>query len=408
MVSESPRITRLYTLLKILCRLAQSNSPLTSECIARAITTQPGQRRLLLDDRSFNDGTDGDPSFSAGLDKSGSYSGGIVFGEDTASNPMDEDSDQVGGRGLERSEHDSSQQRAVGLSTSDDSTSDIFTDGKAAAHSKDIDRSTDRSDGAHVLYIQMSLYPMTLAQYLLPSSPPNDNTKPRHCYHLLPSLRLLLAILTGLQYIHANHLVHRDIKPGNIFLSHPKMMPDTGYCDVSCYSCDRRGEEVFNRWLNPRIGDFGLVAQLAKEGLLDDAASCKPDGDSHKPVGTAYYRPPKWRGVHDSTTSSSSSSASPIDEKVDIFALGVVFTEMLWRCGTAMERVDMLKGLQRGSLPSGLRHKLEAEGFGVPVVEEVFTLVNAMVDPNPFERWTGERVKGTVEGLLGRLSSEIH
>ncbi|KAK7752617.1 hypothetical protein SLS62_005386 [Diatrype stigma] len=278
---------------------------------ARAITTQPGKRQLLLDDRSFDAGKDSDLSFSAGLEKPGSYSG-IVFGEDTASNPLDEESKRVGVQGLQWSEGNSSQQRALELSTSDDSTSDIFTDGKAAAHSKEVDHATDR-----------------------------------------------------------------------------------------------RGEEVFHRWLNPRIGDFGLVAQLAKEGLLDDAAYCKSDGGSHKPVGTAYYRPPKWRGVGDST-SSSSSNASPIDEKVDIFALGVVFTEMLWRCGTAMERVDMLKGLQRGSLPSGLRHKLEAEGLDNPVVEEVLTLINAMVDPNPFERWTGARVKKTVEGLLGRLSSWSH
>ncbi|RYP59801.1 hypothetical protein DL770_010137 [Monosporascus sp. CRB-9-2] len=215
----------------------------------------------------------------------------------------------------------------------------------------------------------------------------DDTATPRHCYHLLPTLRLLLAILAGLQYIHAKGLIHRDIKPGNIFLSEPQAVFHSGYCDVSCHSCAGHDDGLFSRWLNPRIGDFGLVAQLASEGLFveADSESYKPGADSHKPVGTAYYRPPVWKG--DATVGDSESGAGPEDEKTDLFALGVVFVEMLWRCGTAMERVAMLKGLQKGILPSGLEKSLQAEGLETTLVGDVIALARAMVDPIPAQRW---------------------
>ncbi|RYP10123.1 hypothetical protein DL765_008217 [Monosporascus sp. GIB2] len=140
------------------------------------------------------------------------------------------------------------------------------------------------------------------------------------------------------------------------------------------------------------------------EGLFmeADGGSYKPGTGSHKPVGTVYYRPPVWKG--DATVDDSESGAGLEDEKTDLFALGVVFVEMLWRCGTAMERVDMLKDLQKGILPSGLEKNLQAEGLEPTVVRDVLALAGAMVDPNPAQRWEGAQVKEAVEGLLGRLS----
>ena len=245
---------------------------------------------------------------------------------------------------------------------------------------------------------------MTLAEYI---GIPDSSRSPspiRHCFHLGPTLRLTLAILDGIQYIHANGFIHRDIKPGNIFLSQPEEVFRHGYSDVSCGTCHRDGKPL-TRFLNPRIGDFGLVAQLASEGLAveeEPGAAAR----AHEHVGTVPYCPPVWDGDDGDGHAGESRNFArrPDDEKTDIYALGVTLLEMLWGFTTKMERDDVLKKDLQRKIPSlGLREKLEAEGFDAAVVDDVLALVMAMVDPNPAQRWFGGQVRSALTGLLGRI-----
>ncbi|KAI2601847.1 kinase-like protein [Hypoxylon sp. NC1633] len=328
-------------------------------------------RRLLLDSSPFSQSADrSEPSMS----------GGIIFAEDTPSVlEGDEDNQRVSNR--QWFEEPSSDHGAI-ETPSLSNTSDIFTDGRSRTENIS-QRQEAFTAGGHTLYIQMSMYPMTLAQYISPS--PSRHDAPRHCFHLLPSIRLLHAVLAGLRYVHSKGFIHQDIKPGNIFLSSPEAESQGGYCDLSCNSCRRKADNIPPRWFNPRIGDFGLVSQLA-QGEVPQAGinTTTPD----KRVGTAYYRPPSSKGS--------------IDEKVDIFALGVVFIEMLCPCDTAMERVDILKNLQRGRIPQTVKVDLEGEGYAAEIVEEVVSLAGAMVDPNPDFRWSGSKVNEAIEAVLGK------
>ena len=273
--------------------------------------------------------------------------------------------------------------------------SEIFTDGQA--------RSIDHSDtsidhSVHVLHVQMSMYPLTLTQYLAPtpsnsssalSSPPR-----RHCFHLFPSLRILLGILCGLQYIHAKGLIHRDIKPGNIFLSAATtgtgIALSEGFWDVgSCPSCP----DAVPYYVNPRIGDFGLVSELAKSaepGLDDDAGH----GLGIKPVGTALYHPPV-----DETKAHRSRAA--IDEKLDVFALGIILVEMLCAFGTSSERTHVLRDMQDGKIPSSLAAEIEAEGVGDKGIgNNVRDCIKGMTLRDAKERWGCQKVKEAIEGIL--------
>ncbi|KAH7025777.1 kinase-like domain-containing protein, partial [Microdochium trichocladiopsis] len=436
----------------------------------------PRRQPKLLEHHPLHTASDSEPSFSDSPQQHEVSAGNdIVFGFDTNSGQPSAagHSSLAGPPGPQWSEQPGSTNRIEELSSSEgQDDSDIFTDGdRLGASARDIVPTgiTVPDPTVHVLHIQMSLYPMTLAQYLSPTRPPT------HCFHLIPSLRLLLSILTGLQYIHSKGLIHRDIKPGNIFLS--PASPSTtesshsGYCNVGdCDSCHAANtsssgtppttsssptsSSATNKsspiWLNPRIGDFGLVTQLAREGLSSSSpdsleqslsgvfgSEVSSDKDEHL-VGTMYYRPPRWPPSSQPSSPGrrrpeqppqppqpqqqpTRKSAKPrnLDEKLDIFALGVVLVEMLACCHTAMQRVDMLKAIQDGRIPAEdirrccavrdhhLRHqeqqKRQLEQQVVVengIADQVVALVEGMLALDPDERWNGSRVRAAVEKIL--------
>ncbi|MCS5616431.1 MAG: serine/threonine protein kinase, partial [Pirellulales bacterium] len=145
-------------------------------------------------------------------------------------------------------------------------------------------------------YIVMQLLDgTTLAAHLAASGPPP----------LAEVLRVGREIAEGLVAAHARGLVHRDIKPDNIFLE----------------GVDRR----------VRIIDFGL-ARAAE----DDTAKLTVEGAV---VGTPAYMPPERIGEES------------LDAKSDLFGLGVMLYEMLAGRlpfdGNSM--VAMLASIARGS-----------------------------------------------------------
>jgi hypothetical protein len=102
---------------------------------------------------------------------------------------------------------------------------------------------------------------------------------PEQALHLIPQ------ICDALQYAHEEGVVHRDIKPENILL-------------------DRRG--------NVKIADFGL-AKLVRRSAADLSLT-----GTHQVMGTLDYMAPEQR-----------SAPQDVDHRADIYALGVVFYEML-------------------------------------------------------------------------------
>ncbi len=140
--------------------------------------------------------------------------------------------------------------------------------------------------------------------------------------------RIFKGIVKGLHYIHEHGMIHRDLKPMNIFF--------------------QLAEEDE---LLPKIGDFGLVSE--KENVLPSIASSSSPSASEneleidfaeislnptlktKGIGTATYAAPEQLNQQDYT------------QKSDIYSLGIICFELFHPCATQMERVRMLDDLKR-------------------------------------------------------------
>ncbi|XP_028830061.1 eukaryotic translation initiation factor 2-alpha kinase 3-like [Denticeps clupeoides] len=113
-------------------------------------------------------------------------------------------------------------------------------------------------------------------------------------------------ITDGLAFIHSKKLVHRDLKPENIFFEEQK--------------------------IKIKIGDFGLVKNIA---LNTDESP--PEG--HESFGTPTYMSPEQK------------SGGLYGKKADIFALGLIFFELLWTLQTQMEKYTIWTDLRDQMFP---------------------------------------------------------
>lgn len=119
----------------------------------------------------------------------------------------------------------------------------------------------------------------------------NGRISPREAMAIVPQ------ICDALQFAHDQGIVHRDIKPENILL-------------------DRLGRV--------KVADFGIAKLVGTADSRSADFSRPPSGTSHnftehgKVIGTPQYMAPEQ-----------SESPNEVDHRADIFALGVVFYQML-------------------------------------------------------------------------------
>ncbi|KAL4981781.1 kinase-like domain-containing protein [Aspergillus falconensis] len=312
------------------------------------------------------------------------------------------------------------------LSTFGASDGDIFTDGFSNDHSHlQVQRSnrTGHSLPAVILHIQMSLHPIPLSSYLSQQHIDDPQALPRrHCYHLIPSLKLILNIIAGVDYLHSKGIIHRDLKPANIFLSCAEERDFKG-----CTPCLSKTGTCSN-FSHPRIGDFGLVADISH---LNDRSPGTEPGPSNIPklnrvVGTEFYCPPFFRGYGISEAEDEAGPVRPneeyfdytIDESLDVYALGVILFELVYRISTKMERQMVLTALTRGVqrtdatktirerpvFPVDFDSKVDQGGMVLPtgetVAESLKTCIRGMLELQPTRRWRCSDVQEHLQGLL--------
>ncbi|KAM6206963.1 interferon-induced, double-stranded RNA-activated protein kinase [Sarcoramphus papa] len=134
-------------------------------------------------------------------------------------------------------------------------------------------------------------------------------------YHEMAQNKFL-QILKGVKYIHSEGLIHRDLKPQNIFISHEDKI---------------------------KIGDFGLVTSVAYGTLTENR-------------GTKSYMAPEQFGDR-------------YGKEVDIYALGLIWFEIL-SAFSGHEKIKVWHDVRAGQLPESFTNQFPTKA---PIIKKMLS-----------------------------------
>ncbi|KAJ7305866.1 hypothetical protein JRQ81_010232 [Phrynocephalus forsythii] len=176
-----------------------------------------------------------------------------------------------------------------------------------------------------MLHIQMQLCEISLWDWILDRNKrcfgAEGSSSPYHHIDSHWILKMFQELLEGVYYIHSMGVMHRDIKPRNIFL---------------------QGSDH-----HVKIGDFGLACKdIIHEDTSHLLSARKINELMHTSgVGTCLYASPEQlQGSH-------------YDFKSDMYSLGVILFELFQPFGTEMERIEVLMGLRNSQIPPSFIRK---------------------------------------------------
>ena len=132
--------------------------------------------------------------------------------------------------------------------------------------------------------------------------------------------RLISQILEGVKYIHDNGYIHRDLKPGNIFLDNENTVKigDFGLVRKKKDINNKNNASLFNNFYNDNpIQYVNVGGELLTVG-----------------IGTKNYCSPEQE------------KGEPYDNKTDIYSIGIIIFEMFYKFNTLMERDITLRKIK--------------------------------------------------------------
>uniref|UniRef100_UPI00398EAC55 eIF-2-alpha kinase GCN2 isoform X2 n=2 Tax=Pristiophorus japonicus TaxID=55135 RepID=UPI00398EAC55 len=191
---------------------------------------------------------------------------------------------------------------------------------REAANEKDPGNEGEKMEKAEIVPALQTVHYLYIQMEYCERSTLRDTIDQRLYRDINRLWRLFREILDGLAYIHEQGMIHRDLKPVNIFLD--------------------SNDHV-------KIGDFGLatdhLANVTGDKQETDGSGSihciklDPAGNLTGMVGTALYVSPEVQG----------NTKATYNQKVDLFSLGIIFFEMSYHpMGTTSERISVLSKLR--------------------------------------------------------------
>ena len=206
------------------------------------------------------------------------------------------------------------------------------------------------------LYIQMELCrPNTLKDWLVDELE-RDRNMTLHIFH---------QIVEAVAYLHDAGQFHRDLKPSNIFFSERDAMVKIGDFGLVTAS-----EPATNRSLSEMEDSSSYLdrsTSVEATTCLGKSSSSSLSLKHTSKVGTKIYMSPEQR------------RGRVYDNKVDIYALGIILYELLQPFGTESERIAQLKEVRELHFPP------QKDTTSI-YTDDDLVLIKSMLSRDPTER----------------------
>ena len=216
-----------------------------------------------------------------------------------------------------------------------------------------------------VLHIQMQLCELTMRDYLRESG--RETT-----LEGATNRSYLLQLFAGLQHIHRQSLIHRDVKPENVFITNNRETIKIGDFGLSReMTTDALTMQVSAAADLDKLGSLGsptIERHIERTSSLSRRArrelSSGGGGSSWYRGGTTSYMSPEQRAGHS------------YDHTVDIYAAGVILLELCHTFATESERVRVLSRLHD-------KHELPTPMNGTPAGELIHKMTHELPSQRP-------------------------
>jgi serine/threonine protein kinase len=250
------------------------------------------------------------------------------------------------------------------------------------------------------LYLQTELCSETLEDYLNKRNAKLLKLKRQNHNSYLTEKRTFIKeaifyakqIISAVSHIHSKQIVHRDIKPGNIFLlGRTIKIGDFGLVKrlnsfrpleaspiFEPFSDDGNLSDSFRLDSGPKKenGSLEEISYIGYQKALSDPISLinldknelflDCEGEMTRSVGTKTFASPEQL----------SADKEKFDHRADIFSLGLVMLLLFHPMGTSMEQHKTIKDCKNRNLPSEMQKEMP----------EIASLIGKMMAENPNER----------------------